>query len=125
MNDYNNIRRNTDPSTSHEAAKNVTESGVRQSQAGLLFDHVTSTPGSTAGWYARYTGMTMHQVSRRLADLKNAGKIQQGEPKMFHGRPQVTWWPGGDPEQQKPRAHCSTCYCFQEPVPDGQMEMTL
>jgi hypothetical protein len=114
MNNPKHIARTSDPVTSKQAANEVTASGRRQSQADKLLKAIEMKQGNTAGEYAWSLNMTMHQVSRRLADLRNDGKVHNDGTAMWNGRPQMRWWLGGDPEQQKPRPHCKSCSCYEE-----------
>jgi len=114
MNNPKHIARTSDPVTSKQAANEVTASGRRQSQKERLLETVQRVPGATAGSLARYSGMTMHQVSRRLAELRAEGKVHNDGTAMWNGRPQMRWWLGGDLEQQKPRPHCKSCSCYEE-----------
>lgn len=85
--------RSTDPETSHEAARRVTESGVRQGHAERVLAAVRAHPGMTSRELAGPTGLERHEVARRLADLANAGLVEQQDARpcsVGRGRA-VTW----------------------------------
>lgn len=86
--------RSTDPGTSHQAADEITASGRRQTLAEQCLEVVrTQPPGLTAGEIGEVSGLGHDRVWRRLSDLKNQGKIEAGEPRRWHGKAQVTWYP--------------------------------
>ena len=87
------LARNSDPATSHEAAREVRASGRHGSQVEKIHAAAVAAPGSVAGELCEATGFTMHVVSRRLAELKNDLRLKQGEPRKYNNRNQVTWWP--------------------------------
>ena len=87
------IARPSDPWTSHIGAAEVTHSGRRQTQTEQCLDVVQSHPGLTAGEIGELTGLGHVPAQRRLSDLKNEGHAIQGKSRLWHGRPQVTWWP--------------------------------
>ena len=87
------IARPSDPWTSHIGAAEVTESGRRKTQSERLLAVVQSHPGLTGGEISELAGLERWATTKRLSDLKNAGQAIQGEPRHWHGRPQVTWWP--------------------------------
>jgi len=84
-----------DPETSQEAENAITASGSRASHCDQIYSVVEAEPGLTAGQIGVMSGYGMHITSRRLADLKNRGRVRQGQPRVFEGsgRRQVTWWP--------------------------------
>ena len=98
------IARNSDLATSHEAAREITESGKRLTLMWLLLEIVQDVPGQTAGEYGvliveRSSRYADAGVWKRLADLKNKGLLRQGEPRVWDTGPgathrkQCTWWP--------------------------------
>ena len=54
--------------------------------------YVARNPGLTAGEIGEGTGLGHMRVERRLSDLQNKGRLTQGTPRSWRGRPQVTWW---------------------------------
>ena len=104
-------RRNTDPTTSHKAAKEITESGARYTQAEILLAAVKKRQGGTGGQYATVTDLDSHQISRRMADLHNAGEVYPDGEHKFNGHSQQRWWVGADPNGINVRSHCKTCVC--------------
>lgn len=87
------ISRNTDPDSSHLAGEKVTKSGKRRRQMDILLDLVGRRPGMTATEMVDYCHLDRYQISRRLADLKNVGRIYQGATRRCHvrGSMMVTW----------------------------------
>ena len=86
------ISRPGDPITSHLAGREITQSGQRLTLMGQCLDYVTRNPGQTAGEIGDGTGLGHDRVWRRLSDLKNQGKLKQGDHRQWHGKAQVTWW---------------------------------
>ena len=84
-----------DPATSQEAENAINASGSRASHCDQIYSVVEAEPGLTAGQIGVMSGYGMHITSRRLADLKNRGRVRQGQTRVFEGsgRRQVTWWP--------------------------------
>ena len=84
-----------DPETSQEAEDSINASGSRASHCDQIYSVVEAEPGLTAGQIGVMSGYGMHITSRRLADLKNRGRVRQGQTRVFEGsgRRQVTWWP--------------------------------
>ena len=83
--------RNTDPTTSVEAAKNITDSGDRASLMMRCLCYVQDYPDQTAGEISAGLGLNSWQVSKRLSDLKNRGLISPSGVKLFESRKQQTW----------------------------------
>ena len=86
------ISRSGDPITSHLAGSEVTQSGQRLTLMQQCLEYVTRNPGQTAGEIGDGTGLGHMRVERRLSDLKNQGKLRQGNHRQWHGKAQVTWW---------------------------------
>lgn len=87
-----------DPETSSDAERKVTESGQRTGNCNRVLSLVRDNPWMTSVelWnkQSSQTGcLDRHEVSRRLGDLKNAGKVVQGparECTINHSK-MVTW----------------------------------
>lgn len=89
------LARGTDPDTSHAAAERQIRSGRRDSNKRRLWDAVVERPEMTSAEYARLTGIDRVEAARRLADLKNDGKIAQ-LPQRYcsvKGTLAMTWGP--------------------------------
>lgn len=91
-----------DPETSHAAADRFTASGARGANCRRVLSLVDARPGATSVelWDAQLGAadpLDRHEVSRRLADLKNAGLVRQGPARQCRvrgrGKEMVTWWP--------------------------------
>lgn len=94
-----------DPATSHEAARAVTESGRRQTQADRVYGLVLRFPGRTAGELAAESAVEAlqagresydrYQVARRLSDLREMHLVTRGPARRCEvaGTTQCTWWP--------------------------------
>lgn len=93
----NPIVHTNDPASSRLAALHMTTTGKRLSHAEIIRVHTERHPGLTAGEYARMTGLEVHEVRRRLTDLKSAGKAYQGAVRAcsVEGTAQCEWWPFG------------------------------
>ena len=89
------VSRRENPETSQEAENAINASGSRASHCDQIYSVVEAEPGLTAGQIGVMSGYGMHITSRRLADLKNRGRVRQGQPRIWEGsgRKQVTWWP--------------------------------
>ncbi len=87
------IARASDPQTSHDAAAQITASGRRETLRQQCLAAVFTHPGRTAGEIGDLTGLGYDKVWRRASELKRDGLIFEGEPRVWHGRAQVTLWP--------------------------------
>lgn len=90
------VARRTDPETSHQAARAITQSGKREGQLLAVIALVRQYPGKTSLELAR-CGHTLdrYQLARRLPELEKAGKVRKGSPKKCGVSEQQahTWWP--------------------------------
>lgn len=92
MNIQTQAARNTDPITSHEAAKEVTVSGVRRTQIAQVVDMVKANQGKTAAELAQINDTCRYMMSRRLADATGVSVIKGDKRKCsVAGRNAVTW----------------------------------
>ena len=89
------IARKSDPASSHLAAAEVTASGKRQQQIGLVIDLVRKFPGLTSMELAGMSGEDRYMIARRLPEALTAGAIRKGEQRTCSvtGRLALTWWP--------------------------------
>jgi hypothetical protein len=89
------IARRSDSLSSHLAARNVTESGKRQSHLEQIIDAVRRRPGCTAGELAQFTKLSHVQIDRRTGDLRLSGRVTFGEIRTCRvfGRQMQTLWP--------------------------------
>ena len=89
------IARNTDPESSHIAAREITYSGSRASQQIRVLEAVTNYPGNTSHELSFKIGMDRYQIARRLPELESNGFIQKGQLRKdrINDRMVVTWWP--------------------------------
>lgn len=87
--------RNSDPSTSHIAARDVEAVGTATTQRDLCLDAVIAAPGSTAGEVAEATGLDRHTASKRLPELRERKLLHNGASRIcqVHGTTMMTWWP--------------------------------
>lgn len=87
-----------DPATSHAAAERHERSGLAETNRKIVLALVRDYPGSTSVELHAAQGdrshLDRHEVSRRLADLKNAGIVQQGDAKecSIKRTAMVSWW---------------------------------
>ena len=75
----------TDPDTSHEAAAQVEQSGRAGSDRAKMLEAVTRFPGHTAVELVGLVmcqGVTRHNASRRLAELRKAGLVKNGPARV-------------------------------------------
>ena len=86
--------RKTDPSTSHEAAREAEASGRAASQRATGLEEVKRKPGQTAAEIAAASGLERHVPSRRLPELREARLVTNGEvrPCRVTGRNSMTWY---------------------------------
>jgi len=86
-----------DPASSHAAAAEATRSGRAQRHREVVLRLVKAHPDKTAvELFSLQTGpdtLGRHEISRRLADLKNLGLVEQGAPRKcsVNGTAMVTW----------------------------------
>ena len=87
--------RNTDPNTSHKAARDVEAAGTATTQRDLCLSAVCRCPGSTAGEISAATGIDRHTVSKRLPELRERKCVRNGKSRKCrsHGTQMMTWWP--------------------------------
>jgi len=84
-----------DPPTSDEAAERVERSDRAGTHRKLCMEAVLRRPGMTGAEVARETGLERHEASRRLPELRRAGLVRCGDPRIceVRGTKQVSWWP--------------------------------
>src|SRR5688572_18074352 len=86
--------RNTDPLTSYQAAGQVERSGVAHGQRRACLEVVQVHSGLTAAEIAERAGLERHAASRRLPELREAGLVRSGKPRIcgVQGTNAMTWW---------------------------------
>ncbi len=89
------LARNTDPQTSHDAARAETASGRAACHRRIALETLRKHPGCTSGELALWCTLKRHQAARRLSDLKSAGLAVHGDARLCRivRRSCVTWWP--------------------------------
>lgn len=89
------IARNTDPDTSHEAAAEITASGVRGEQQAQTIAAVRAFPGCTMQELAEKTGHDRYMLARRISECETAGAVRRGAKRTCEvtGRKAEEWWP--------------------------------
>ncbi len=88
------LARNSDPHTSHEAARHVVQSGKHGEQMDEVRRLVREHPGHTALELTKYTTLDRYQIQRRLSDLSRLGEIRANPtPRKctVGGRLSCTW----------------------------------
>lgn len=89
--------RATDPVTSHMAAENLTQSGVRCKQQAEVLSAIWCNEGCTAHELAKRTGLDYYKIMRRGAELRLAGVVKENRFDKrrctVSGRMALTWWP--------------------------------
>lgn len=88
------LARTADPATSWAAADEVEAIGGAQAQRDKCLRRVIHSPGMTAAEIAQAEGMDRHAPSRRLPELRKAGLVVNGEPRMcrVQRRQSLTWF---------------------------------
>lgn len=74
--------RNTDPDTSHEAARDLVDSGAQAQQQAQVATAVRQHPGLTSRELAFSAGLDRHMVARRLPELESDGLVVHGAPRI-------------------------------------------
>lgn len=85
------VARNSDPATSHEAARKVRPS--RATQQRTILAGVEQFPNHTSAELAERLGLDRYVVARRLPELRSALKVQNGEARVCleTGNRAITW----------------------------------
>ena len=93
MNNVINIRpaaRNSDPSTSHEADKDITLDGTKERQLSQVYEAVKQWRGCTSREIAAFTDLDRYMVARRLSEHPQIAK--EGKRRcIFSGKNCCTW----------------------------------
>ena len=89
------LARNTDPFTSHQAAREAEESGRAGAQREICLAEVLKNPGKTAAEIAAAVGLERHAPSRRLPELREDRLVKNGPGRICNvtGRMSLTWLP--------------------------------
>jgi len=87
------IAGNTDPVSSHIAARQITQDGSRGRMKAKVLEALKTYPGRTSAELAVAAVMDRYTVARRLPDLMHDGLAEQGEMRkcLVTGRWAVTW----------------------------------
>lgn len=87
------IAAKVDPSTSHQAAKEITESGQREIQLRAVLGLVQKYPLCTSLELARRSGLDRHMIARRLPELRAGHLVNQRSARCctVSGKKAVTW----------------------------------
>jgi predicted HTH transcriptional regulator len=88
------LARRHDPVTSHIAALNVEACGTASTQREKCLAVVIATPGLTSAEIAQMAGLDRNTAARRLPELREAGKVRNGEKRLcsVNNTPQMTWY---------------------------------
>ncbi|PTS71915.1 winged helix-turn-helix domain-containing protein [Stenotrophomonas sp. HMWF022] len=91
----NHPARSSDPSTSHEAARHVVNSGLQADQQAVALAAVRKSPGLTSNELAQCSTLDRYMLARRLPELQEAELVWRGpkKPCEVSGRSACTWWP--------------------------------
>ena len=86
------IARNTDPETSHEAARDITRT-KRASQQHACLDAVQRWPERTSAELADLMGIDRYIVARRLPELRDGNKVSNGAARKcgVTGKKAMVW----------------------------------
>lgn len=74
--------RNTDPDPSHEAARDLVDSGTQAQQHAQVASALRQHPGLTSRELAFSSGLDRHMVARRLPELEAEGLAVHGAPRI-------------------------------------------
>lgn len=74
--------RNTDPDTSHEAARDLVDTGTQAQQHAQVASALRLHPGLTSRELAFSAGLDRHMVARRLPELEAEGLAVHGAPRI-------------------------------------------
>ena len=87
----------TDPGTSHEAAKDVRQTGVASRQSAVVLDLVRRNPGRTSRELGELGSVGRHAVARRLPELERAGAVHRAGARLCRiaSRRATTWEASG------------------------------
>lgn len=113
--------RNTDPSTSHEAACDAESSGRAQRHRDLVLAALLANPGATSAELGVVV-LDRWECARRLPDLRNRGLVrtcEKGQERIcrVNGTKALTWWP-----TELAKAHILTKPAA--PIPQGRTMQT-
>lgn len=94
---YVPIARDSDPESSHEAAREITQSGARMRQLEIVLNAVRERPGCTSLELSTRIRLDRYAVARRLPELESAGLIRRGEIRLCSvgERKGITWYAEG------------------------------
>ncbi|XRD81794.1 MarR family transcriptional regulator [Dyella halodurans] len=70
--------RATDPDTSHEAANEVTATGLRAEQQARTLAAVRAFPGRTMQELSELTGLDRYMLGRRISECETSGVVFRG-----------------------------------------------
>lgn len=89
------LTRSTDPATSREAAALMDGTGAATAHREACLAEVRRLPGQTAAEIAKAIGLERHEPSRRLPELRTAGRVRNGTSRICAvvGHRSMTWWP--------------------------------
>lgn len=96
------IARAKDPSTSHRAAREITEGGARDQQHNLTVAAVTTFPGRTSQELSELSHHDRYMLARRLSECEKAKRVHRGPAKRCSvtNKLALTWFPGPAPVVQ-------------------------
>lgn len=88
------VSRKYDPSSSHEAEREINRSGSRAVQQEIILSAVRNHPGHTSKELTEFCQLDRYQIARRLSDLESAGAVCKGRIRQCRigGRNSVTWY---------------------------------
>lgn len=91
------LARNTDPTTSHEAASKVEASGKADTHRKMIYVYIENHPGQTFGEITKGISMEAAAVNKRISELFQHGLIREGEIRQctVRGNKTRTWFGTG------------------------------
>lgn len=81
--------------TSQLAAQRTDDSGADQTQREIIYAYLCDHPGDTSQEISAATGIESHDVSSRLTELRDEGRVWNGDKRKCREKNQtmLTWFP--------------------------------
>lgn len=86
------LARSTDRQTSHDAARQLVESGAHDSQKQAVYEALQKHGPCTARELAQRSGVEQYAIGKRISDLARDGRIEElGVKVQNNGRSATVW----------------------------------
>jgi hypothetical protein len=80
------LARRTDPSSSHDAAQEMVESGALNAQCRIVYAALVSYPNHTSAEIAKLASLDRYMVARRLPDLAKRRLVYRGKKRRCQAK---------------------------------------